>query len=255
VGLNQAVPSDPWYGNAWAGPDGSFQLAVSPKSTHLIVQGPSKDFMRQEIGQRMLEEGRPDGLRIYAHAFIPYDLKSGGDSRELNVVLRRGTTVKGQVVGPDGQPIQDAKMVSRVILMSSGVPWRSWQGDYTGHMRNARFELQGLASNVEVPVFFHEPKRKLSALVNLSDKLGAGGLITVRLQSCGAAKARLINSAGKPLAEYRDRCLISMVVTPGPAWYSRNKADEGRLAGEKDFFCRIDPINYTDGPVADARAV
>jgi RNA polymerase sigma factor (sigma-70 family) len=252
-GLNQAAPSDPWYGNAWAGPDGAFQLAVSPKSTHLIVQGPSEDFVLQEIGQRMLEEGRPGGLRMYAHAFIPYDLKSGGDSRELNVVLRRGTTVKGQVVGPDGQPIQDAKMVSRVILMPSGVPWRSWQGDYTGQVRNGRFELHGLGPNVEVPVFFHEPKRKLGALVNLSGKSGAGGPITVRLQSCGAARARLVNSAGKPLAEYRDPYLVTMVVSLGPAWYSRDKADEGQLAGEKDFFCRIDPINYTDGPVADAQ--
>jgi hypothetical protein len=120
-------------------------------------------------------------------------------------------------------------------------------------VRNGRFALHGLAPNVEVPVFFHEPKRRLGALVNLSGESGAGGPITVRLQSCGTARARLIDSAGKPLAEYRDRYLISMVVTPGPAWYSRDKTNEGRLAGEKDFFCRIDPLNYTNGPVADAQ--
>ena len=34
---------------------------------------------------------------------------------------------------------------------------------------------------------------------------------------------------------------------------SRDKADEGRLAGEKDYLCRIDPINYPDGSVSDAQ--
>jgi hypothetical protein len=44
-----------------------------------------------------------------------------------------------------------------------------------------------------------------------------------------------------------------MVVTPGPSWYSRDKADQNRLAGDKDYFCRIDPINYADGPVSDTQ--
>ena len=43
-----------------------------------------------------------------------------------------------------------------------------------------------------------------------------------------------------------------MVVTPGPPWYSRDKADEGRLAGERDYVCRLDPINYPEGCVSDA---
>jgi hypothetical protein len=242
-----------FFGRAWAGQDSSFQVAVSLKSNQLIVLGPNEDYVLHETGERMILDGLTGGRRMYAHAFIPYDLKSGGDTRELHVVLRRGMTVKGQVVGPDGQPVQDARMVSRNILMPSGAPWRSWQGDYQGHVRNGRFELHGLAADPDVPVFFLEPKRKLGAVVNLSGKSGTGSPITVRLASCGAASARLVDSAGKPIAANRDPYLIEMVVAPGPSWYRRDKADEGRLAGEKDYLCRIDPINYTDGPVSDAQ--
>ena len=118
-GPTQAAPTDPWFGRAWSGPDGTFQLAVSPKSTYLIVLGPSEDYVLQEAGERMIQQGQPGGRRMYAHAFIAYDLKTGGDTRDVPVVLRRGLTVKGRVIGPDGQPVPDARMVSRFILMPS----------------------------------------------------------------------------------------------------------------------------------------
>ena len=63
------------------GPDGSFQLAVLPEPGTLIVLGPSEDYVLQEIGERMIREGRPGGRRWYAHAFIPCDLKPGTDAR------------------------------------------------------------------------------------------------------------------------------------------------------------------------------
>jgi RNA polymerase sigma factor (sigma-70 family) len=256
LGYLAGSPADalePWFGNAWAGPDGSFQLAVSPKSTHLIARGPSEDYVLQVTSERLIEEGQPGGRRIYAHAFIAYDRKSGEDTRVVEVALRRGMTVKGQVIGPDGQPVQDVQMISPIFLMQSGVPWRSWQGNYHGNARNGLFELHGLATDAEIPVFFLEPKRKLGAMVNISGKSGSGGPITVRLESCGTARARLVDPAGKPLAGYHDPYIIGMVVTPGPPWYSRDKADESRLAGERDYVCRLDPINYPDGCVSDAQ--
>ena len=192
-----ADPLDPWFGNAWAGPDGSFQLAVSPKSTHLIALGPSEDYVLQVTSERLIQEGRPGGRRIYAHAFIAYDRKTGGDTRTVDVVLRRGMTVKGQVIGPDGQPVQDAQMMSPIFLMPSGVPWRSWQGNYHGNVRNGRFELHGLATDAEVPVFFLEPKRKLGAMVNISGKSGSGGPITVRLESLRHGPGSARRSRGK----------------------------------------------------------
>ena len=247
----QGAQFDWFVGQAWAEPDGSFQLAVPPKSKHLIVLGPSEDYVLQEAGERMILDGQPGGRRMYAHAFIPYDLKDGGDIPDIPVVLRRGMTVKGQVIGPDGQPVLDARMVSRIILMPSGSAWRSWQGSYHGPVRNGRFELHGLAADPEIPVFFFEPKRRLGAVVNLSGNSESGGPVTVRLETCGTARARLVDPAGKPIAGYRDPYLVVMVVAPGPSWLSRDPVEMVRLAAEEDFSCRIDPVNYPEGVVAD----
>ncbi len=107
--------------------DGSFQLAVLPSPGYLVVLGPSDDYVLREIGTRMVHEGKPGGRRFYAHAFLACDLKPAGESLEVNVVLRPGMTVNGRVVGPDGQPIQDAWMISRVFLTPTPGPWLIWQ--------------------------------------------------------------------------------------------------------------------------------
>ena len=249
----RAPQYDAGYGLAWSGPDGSFALAVSPKSNHLIAWGPSEDYVLQEAGERMIQEGQPGGRRVYAHAFIAYDREPGGDARDVHVVLRRSSPVKGRVIDPDGQAVQEALMVSRILLMPSGLPSRSWQGSYQGHVRNGHFELHGLATDQEIPVFFLEPKRKLGTMVNLSGKSGSGGPITVRLDPCGKAKARLVDPAGKPIAGRRDSYLIGIVVTPGLSRLSRDQGDEGRLEADQDYLCRIDPINYPDGSTSDTQ--
>ena len=61
-------------------------------------------------------------------------------------------------------------------------------------MHDGRFEVHGLDPETEVPVYFLEPKRKLGGVVNLSGKSAAGGPVTVRLEPCGAAKARFVDS-------------------------------------------------------------
>ena len=61
--------------------------------------------------------GQPGGPRWYAHAFIVRNPGTATDAQDvnlrlrrglINIRLRRGQTVKGRVIGPDGQPIQDA---------------------------------------------------------------------------------------------------------------------------------------------------
>ena len=96
--------------------DGSFRLGAEPEPGHLFVRGPDDDYVFQAIGSRMVLEGQPGGGRIYSHAYAALDLKPGMGSQEVNLVLRRGATVEGRVVGPDGQPVRDAWIFSRLIL-------------------------------------------------------------------------------------------------------------------------------------------
>ncbi len=260
-----------------SGADGSFQLTARPGTGYLAVLGPTDDFLLQAFGNRQVFQGRPGGLCVYSHAFLPYELKPDGPGVEINVALRRGITVSGQVVDPDGQPVQEAWMLGRVIFPRSSGSWHRWVGDHHGIARDGHFEIHGLDPDAETPIYFFEPKRELGAMVSFSSKsialmtiaaqtghveVGATarfsgestarGPITVRLEPCGTAQARLVDPDGKPVPGYRHRFMISMVVTPaGPR--GSEARQQGRLSPDSDFLGRIDPDHYVNGILSDAQ--
>ena len=234
-----------------SGSDGSFQIGVLPSPGYLVVLGPSDNYVLREIGGRMLLQGKPGGDRAYAHAFVACDVKADSKSLDVNVVLRPSMTVNGRVVSTDGQPIQDAWMISRVFLPVTPASLLRWGASH-GNVANGRFEVHRLDPDTEIPVYFLDPHHKLGATVNFSGKSAAGGPVTVRLQLCGTAKARLVDASGKPLATYRGSDLISMVVTPGPDPFPRPQPNETRLLGDVAPLDAIDTINYKDGPMSDA---
>jgi RNA polymerase sigma factor (sigma-70 family) len=232
--------------------DGSFELAVSPRPGYLTLQAPTDDYVLDELDEGLLYNGRPGMPRVYAHAFVASDPKPDGDSKaDVKALLRQGITVKGQVVGPDGEPVVDAWMLSRIHLRPNSPSVRQWRGDWHGTARSGRFELHGLDPGTEVPVSFFEPKRKLGGTVHISAKRAGGEPLVVKLEPCATATARLVGLDGKPLAGFQSPTLISMVVTPGE--FSRLKAQkEGITPADEDTLTHIDPINYATPPAADA---
>jgi len=233
--------------------DGSFRLGAQPAPGHLFVRGPDDTYVFQAIGSRVVLEGQPGGGRLYSHAYAALDLKPGMGSQEVNLVLRRGATVEGRVVGPDGQPVRDAWIFSRLILDPSREAARYWTELYHGKVSNGAFAIRGLALDAEVPVYFLEPKRKLGAVVNLSVKSAAGGPITVRLEPCGDARAWLVDPDGKPVAKPVRNLMITMVVTPGPARNSlSNDKAASLLSADEGGLTNVDPINYETALAPDA---
>ncbi len=94
-----------WQVSVASKPDGSFAIAVPPGKGHLLVYGPSDDYVAREIGSSTLDGGRPGGWRFRAHAIIPYEVKAGDPPREIAMALRRGRHDQGAGRGsrrPDG---------------------------------------------------------------------------------------------------------------------------------------------------------
>jgi hypothetical protein len=228
--------------------DGSFTIAAPPGPGHLVIQGPSDHFVLREIGSNRLYRGQSGGLRIYSHAFIACDPKPG-ENPEVQVALRRGATVEGRLIGPDGRPIREARLIGRTFLLPFGQPGRRWRGGSTA-ARDGRFVLHGLDPGAEVPVHVLEPKGKLGATATLSGKSGADGPVTIRLEPCATARARLVDRDGKPVAGFRDPRLIVMVVTPGLP--SGVTSPPEQLAAHEDILSRFDPVNYGDAPASGA---
>ena len=234
--------------------DGSFHLGAEASPGLVVVDVPGDDYAFQSFGSRMIAQGQPGGRRRYAHAFAALDLKPRSETQEVNLVVRRGAAVRGEVVGPDGQPVREAWTFSPVILDPALWPWKGWTGSIHAKVRDGRFAVHGLAADGEVPVFFLDPKRKLGGAVKLSVKSAARGSVTVRLEPCGAARARLVDPDGKPVAKpLRD--LVNMVLIPGPVASTAVDDKSGLLAADEGYLPQVDPVNYPSdlAPDADGR--
>ena len=114
-------------------------------------------------------------------------------------------------------------------------------------MKSGRFEVHGLDPDAEVPVYFLDPHHKLGATANFSGKSAANRPVTVQLQPCGTAKARLVDASGKPLAGHLGSGLIAMVVTPGPYPIPR-RANETRLIADVATLSGIDSSQLRGWP-------
>lgn len=204
---------------AITGPDGRFQLAALPGPGHLLVLGPTLDYVHVTTSWGQLEYGRPGGIRYYPDGLAALDLKPGTEAPEVAVELRRGVTVKGRVVGPDGKPVERFLVYCR-SYMPTGFEW--WQREMNVlEGRDGRFELPGCEPGKSVTAWFIDRGDKFGATAVFSAD-AAGAPVTVRLQPCGTAVARFVNAEGKPASgNFNGKPVpnyhpfFSMVITPG----------------------------------------
>jgi protocatechuate 3,4-dioxygenase beta subunit len=238
-------------GTAETAPDGSYQIAVLPGPGYLVVLAPSDDYVYLSMGQGTLRYDQPGGRRFYAHAFVALDPKAGAEETDVTVTLRRGATVRGRVIGPDGRPIASAAMIDRVFLPPSPGAYLSWRYQDAARVRDGHYEVHGLDPDAEVPVHFLDPNGRLGATAMLSGKSGSDGPVTVRLEPCGTARVRLVDRDGKPVAGYRGAGLIVIIVTPGASLTGGPDLPRDILA-DADSLAAIDPAYYGDDLVSDA---
>jgi hypothetical protein len=195
----------------------------------LLVRGPTLDYVRQFVGTNMLNRGEPGGTRVYAHANHRLDLPDEAKEHEVALELRRGETIRGSVVNPDGTTPEEVLLLwigNSSLLQGRFDAPRQW-------VRGGKFELAGVDPGAEdVRVFFLDPKNKLGALVHLDGKR-ADEPLTVTLQPTGTAVVRLVNEQGQPIANEDYSYGPHMVVTPGPSpMLAYGRELEGAFADE-----------------------
>jgi RNA polymerase sigma factor (sigma-70 family) len=234
-----------WQGIVVTGPDGTFRIAVLPGPGHLLVCGPTLDYVHQEIGNEVLYNNRAGGTRYYPDALVKLDLPAKVHSKDVAVTLRRGVTVKGTLMRPDGKPVEKALMMCRLHIAPWDLMWR-----FAQEVQGGRFELHGCDPKGSYPVYFLDAKNKLGASVTLSGKQ-AGESVTVRLVPCGRAKARFVSRAGKPWANIAP--WLEIVITPGPHRFNRKAYQKGLLMADGDYLANIDRLNYWHAALTDAQ--
>jgi RNA polymerase sigma factor (sigma-70 family) len=231
--------------------NGVFQIVVPPGNGHLLVFGPTGDYVHEVIGRRELMEGISGGERWYAHDIIPYMVQSGALPQSINAELRPGKVVRGRVVGTDGQPVADAVIITRLHIEPVNPFWvGGWS--YQHRVRDGYFELHGLDLEKPVVVYFLDAEHERGAAVELSGKQSDTEL-TVRLEPSGQAHARFLGRDGKPVVGYFPNNL-ELVITPAPPAFRRDASDPSGLADELTLAAAIDRKHYGRAvrPVTDA---
>jgi RNA polymerase sigma factor (sigma-70 family) len=185
------------------------------QETRILITGPDGRFTipalpgRGLISARAPEEGYLHGLgadaikgfdrRMGAFATCPFycatsdkhvfaEINPAPGTKEITIELQAdpGQTVRGTIVGPDGQPI-----VGGVEIRTLDV----FQGPQPIPRNSSTFEVKGLPSGRYRLDFFH-PTRKLAGSLHL--KGDETGKLTVKLQPWGTVIGRVVDEEGKP---------------------------------------------------------
>ena len=232
-----------WGGIVVSGADGGFQIPVLPGKGHLIIGGPTLDFVHQVLHEFEIYNDKPGGQRFYPDAFVKLDLPAKTETKDVTVTLQRGVTVKGRVTGPDGKPVARGVLICRLNVESFDQGWH-----YPREFRDGKFELRGLDPEKSYPASFLDSKNQTAATVNISGKQ-AGETVEVKLAPCGKATARFLGSDGKPLKEFRPN--IEVVITPGAPHQGVDVFEKGLVVADSQFVSNIDRDNYWPGPKTD----
>jgi RNA polymerase sigma factor (sigma-70 family) len=230
--------------------DGSYQIVVPPGKGHLLIFGPTSDYILELIGGRMLYEGKPGGDRNYAHKIIAYEVQAGDQPHAIDAALRPGKTIKGRLTGPRGETVKHAAIITRLHIEPFN---SSWRGDvsFQLHARDGSFELHGLDPENSAPVYFLDADHQWGASVELSGK-HAGEDVMIQLQPNGQVKARFVGLDGQPIAKLTPD--FEIIATPGPPAFRRNEKDGLKLADDAAHLITVDPKHYgrDHRPVTDA---
>ena len=230
-----------WQANQLSDEDGRFSIAVLPGPGRLLVNGQQGNYVLQQVSELELSENKPGGTRNYAHAITKLDPKVGQETLEVKLELQPGATASGRIVDEQGNPIEEATVISRLSISPYSLFWRG----HTTPTLGGRFELTGLAKDTDYPVYFLDPKRRLGATEII--KAGEGDR-TVVLKPCGQARLRAVDKDGEPGA---DHVSVEMVVTPGALRYDFDAVRHGELAADADYVANIDRTNHWNRPQSD----
>jgi hypothetical protein len=217
---------------------GNFRLVALPGAGHLLVNAPTLDYLRVQTSERELEYGKPGGHRLHPSALHRLDLKPDAGTHRVSILLRRGVTVKGRLVGADGKPLKTAEVFYR-----SYIP-RGHRTEPVAHVRvpNGTFELPGLDPDNPEKVYFLDSQNQRAAVLELPRKGDGKEPLTVRLEPCGTARVRVVDEGGKPVPEVRP--LVEVLLTPGGSIFEA--LNTSQLLADYAWMINLDRTRYND---------
>jgi hypothetical protein len=206
--------------------DGTFSVVVLPGPGTLLVNAASPDYVLREVSQNKLCGAGQDGAPLYLHGILPTDFKAGSGPQEVTVRLRHGVPVRGNLVGPDGQPVKRAQMLTRLTMNHYDL---GFADKHSTQVDGPTFVLNACDPDEAYPVVFLDEKNRWGARVEVSGKQ-AGKPLTVRLERCGSAVLRFVNEDGESVEGHRPQ--VEIVLRPGRSRFDPKAIAQGKLGAD-----------------------
>jgi hypothetical protein len=179
--------------------NGAFQIAVMPgrgilgaragRYTYRLAVGIDKLNVKKTGPHGRVVSTRPDFFASSYNTLIEINPKDGEDTVKVDIELDPGFTLKGKLVGPDGEPVVGA------FMLGASERYEIW--DTTNALPSADFEVHVASKGKSGLLFYHEGKQLAGAYVGEPD---GSGPVTVKLERCGTLTGRLIGDDGRPRA-------------------------------------------------------
>jgi hypothetical protein len=201
------------YRKVLTGDDGKFEMAVVPGPGHLMVKAPTPDFVSRYVTNGELQHGKPGGWSYVLEGLAKIDPEPGTETIDLTIPLRRGLTVGGRVVGPEGAPVDRA-----VLLTPAYARLGLYQDVWARPVRDGRFKLRGCDPTKPRRVYLLDAEHQWGATVDLDAAKAQREPPTVHLLPCGSATVRFVDEKGHPLTDAKVPLgvdLIFVKVPPG----------------------------------------
>jgi hypothetical protein len=221
------------------GPDGKFTLTVLPGPSHLLINGPTSDYVHAEVStKKLLGEGVLPNRRNYADGLVELNLKPETAAHEVEVTLRRGVTLEGNLVGPNGKAVAGS-----VFCRSYVASGHTLNPVRTLPVKDGRFRVPSWDPAKPEPLYFLSPELGLGGVAKV-DPREAGKGLTVKLQKCGAAKARIVDENGRPVADMR--IYVEIPISPGVSFFDNAAQQEYQLTADAASMHGLDQKHYQD---------
>jgi hypothetical protein len=192
---------------------GAFRLGIMPGPGYLLVKAPTRDFLHDEISNVDLHGQLIwPNTQNYPDAFRKLSPKPDEGPVDIEFTLRRGVTVRGHLVDPEGQPVREALLVSRWYLSGSGITVN--HAPTSKSLRGGHFALDGCDPGSSATVVFLDARNQRGAALELSGKQ-ADEDVKVVIRPCGTAVVRIVDAEGKPVRAGRSPAHLEVVLSPG----------------------------------------
>lgn len=205
--------------------DGTYELCFPIEDGHLLVIGPTLEFLKQEITYGELNGEGIAGRHVYADAIIPISKGTPSSEIEQNIELQRGKSLRGQVVDESGEPVPSFL----VVTSSYNANGYEFTEPTTLYGFDGEFVIPGCDSKSEVEVSIYDPQSKRGSTTRLNPTSNSA-VTNIQLLRCGTAAIRLINSKNVPTP---NRYLNVMYVLRDPA--TADESDAAKRIFDADY--------------------